>query len=246
MMNPTRFLFVAIASLAALAGCAKEVEETDATEGAATAADGPFKCTLTVKESIPVKKVSFRMVPGGATGCSEGGIPASQITETVDFNAAPAGAEVLCASHGQGSGDGTGTGVAFFHFTRTVATTEFTMTAECAPGSPSACFAKMAGKDVVGPFLMLDGNSADKTERMGLVHGSLVPRLDLPAGTFEISLLGTHTFFDPASGDGRGADGQATALSQISAPVIKLSTSFEVKRIDTFGLDDRVELSCTR
>jgi hypothetical protein len=244
MITQSNFLALAIASLVTVAGCATQAEEAATTEGAATAADAPFKCTLTLKESVPVKKVSFRMVPGGATGCAEQGIPEGQITNTEVFNEAPAGTRVLCASRGQGSG-GTGTGVALFHFTRTVATSEFTMTAECAPGATSACFAKLAGKDVVGPFLMIDGTTADKTEHASL-HGSLVPRLDTEAGTFDLTILGTHAFIDPSARDARTADGQATGLSQTSAPKIELSTSFDVKEIDSFGLADRLELSCTR
>jgi hypothetical protein len=194
---------------------------------------------------LPVKRVEFNIVPGGANGCRDEGIPESQITKTETFNEAPAGAKVLCASRGQSDGNGTGTGVAFFHFRSKVASSTFEMKAECNPQIPQACFAQLSGEDALGFTVMMSGSSSDKTEKMALVHGSFVPKLDKAAGMFDLDILGSHTFVDLAAGETKGGNGSASALAMVSAPKIELSTSFDVKSIDGFGLDDDLELSCT-
>jgi hypothetical protein len=239
-------LVVGVSSLLTVAGCASGTEETATDQGALEAAAAPFKCTLTLTESIPVKKVAFKIVPGGANGCTDDGIPADQITKTETFNEAPSGAKLLCASHSQGGGNGTGDGVAFFHFRSKVASAEFEMTAECNPDITAACFPKMTGQDVVGFSVMMSGSSADKTEKMAIVHGSLVPRLDKAAGTLSLSILGSHTFVDLAAGETKGGDGSASSLAMVSNPKIELSTSYSVKSIDSFDLDDELELKCAR
>jgi hypothetical protein len=251
-MIKTLPVFACALLLSTSVGCARSSSDEDiaASEGAVSA-EGPYDCTLQLVEEVPVKHLTVKITPGHEDVCFDDPNRADgEITKSVEFNAAPAGAHTRCNSSSETGPDGNGEGTSLTVFDSTTLEKKFQLTLECDPSIPAACLSPLPG--LQGRLGVVTANSADTSEKdldFNQIDGIVVARLDKAAKTVNLTLGGNRTTVDFEAKEGEQGmtqEGTANALFSTTAPKIELDVKYAGRTIHGSTLTQNVRLTCSR